>query len=106
MARRHRLAITVEDNSRMGGVGSTIAQFLRDEGVRTPMREFGIPRRFLQHGSRAEVLSGCGLTAQDIARAVVEEISGPVEDRINTGSVDFQREMARLIEQERGGETR
>ncbi|CAL9663676.1 1-deoxy-D-xylulose-5-phosphate synthase [Streptomyces sp. enrichment culture] len=106
MARRHRLAITVEDNSRIGGVGSAVAQFLRDEGVRTPTREFGIPRRFLQHGSRAEVLSGCGLTAQDIARAVVEEISGPVEDRISTGSVDFQREMARLIEQEHGGETR
>ncbi|CAM5723532.1 1-deoxy-D-xylulose-5-phosphate synthase [Streptomyces fumanus] len=106
MARRHRLAITVEDNSRMGGVGSTIAQFLRDEGVRTPLREFGIPRRFLQHGSRAEVLSGCGLTAQEIARAVVEEISGPAEDRTGGEAIDFEREMARLIDRERGGETR
>ncbi|MFI9612470.1 1-deoxy-D-xylulose-5-phosphate synthase [Streptomyces sp. NPDC052023] len=106
MARRHRLAITVEDNSRTGGVGSTVAQFLRDEGLRTPLREFGIPRRFLQHGSRTEVLSGCGLTAQDIARAVVEEISDPVEDRIGDEATDFEQEISRFINRDRGGETR
>ncbi|WP_394620632.1 1-deoxy-D-xylulose-5-phosphate synthase [Lentzea sp. JNUCC 0626] len=70
IARRHRLVITVEDNSRAGGVGSAIAQTLRDHDVRTPLREFGIPRRFLQHGSRAEVLAACGLTAQDVTKAV------------------------------------
>ncbi|MET9634753.1 1-deoxy-D-xylulose-5-phosphate synthase [Lentzea sp. NPDC006480] len=70
LARRHRLAITVEDNSRASGVGSAIAQSLRDVGVHTPLREFGIPRRFLSHGSRAEVLAACGLTARGITRAV------------------------------------
>ncbi len=75
MARRHRLAITVEDNSRTGGVGSTIAQALRDAAVTTPLREFGIPRRFLAHGSRPDVLSACGLTAQDISLAVTEQIT-------------------------------
>ncbi|NKE56919.1 1-deoxy-D-xylulose-5-phosphate synthase [Lentzea sp. PSKA42] len=76
MARRHRLAITVEDNSRAGGVGSAIAQTLRDADVHTPLREFGIPRRFLSHGSRTEVLAACGLTAQNITRAVVELLTG------------------------------
>jgi 1-deoxy-D-xylulose-5-phosphate synthase len=75
VARRHRLAITVEDNSRAGGVGSAIAQALRDADVSTPLREFGIPRRFLSHGSRAEVLAACGLTAQDISRSVVELVT-------------------------------
>jgi 1-deoxy-D-xylulose-5-phosphate synthase len=75
VARRHRLAITVEDNSRTGGVGSAIAQALRDAEVSTPLREFGIPRRFLSHGSRAEVLAACGLTAQDISRTVVELVT-------------------------------
>ncbi|MDX2546537.1 1-deoxy-D-xylulose-5-phosphate synthase [Streptomyces sp. WI04-05B] len=76
LARRHRVAITVEDNSRVGGVGSAIAQELRDTDVRTPLREFGIPRRFLSHGSRAEVLAACGLTAQNITRVVVELLTG------------------------------
>jgi 1-deoxy-D-xylulose-5-phosphate synthase len=75
VARRHRLAITIEDNSRAGGVGSAIAQALRDAQVSTPLREFGIPRRFLSHGSRSEVLAACGLTAQDICRAVVELVT-------------------------------
>ncbi|MEV6237514.1 1-deoxy-D-xylulose-5-phosphate synthase [Lentzea sp. NPDC051838] len=79
LARRHRLAITVEDNSRAGGVGSAIAQTLRDNDVSTPLREFGIPRRFLQHGSRAEVLAACGLTAQDITGSVLELLT-PVDD--------------------------
>ncbi|ANZ41501.1 1-deoxy-D-xylulose-5-phosphate synthase [Lentzea guizhouensis] len=79
LARRHRLAITVEDNSRVGGVGSAIGQSLRDDDVPTPLREFGIPRRFLSHGSRAEVLAACGLTAQDISRSVVELLT-PVDD--------------------------
>ncbi|MHC0433579.1 1-deoxy-D-xylulose-5-phosphate synthase [Streptomyces sp. O3] len=106
LARRHRFALTVEDNSRTGGVGSAIGQFLRDEGVRTPLREFGIPRRFLNHGSRADVLAGCGLTAQHIARTVVEEISGPQEARTHGLVTDFESEIARLMDEERGGETR
>jgi 1-deoxy-D-xylulose-5-phosphate synthase len=35
-----------------------------------PLRDFGIPPRFLDHASRAEVLAEIGLTAPDIARQV------------------------------------
>ncbi|MFJ8544429.1 1-deoxy-D-xylulose-5-phosphate synthase [Streptomyces sp. NPDC093586] len=70
LAERHRVVVTVEDNSRVGGVGSAIAQALRDAGVDVPLRDFGIPPRFLDHASRAEVLAEIGLTAPDIARQV------------------------------------
>ncbi|MFF9767602.1 1-deoxy-D-xylulose-5-phosphate synthase [Streptomyces sp. NPDC053086] len=70
LADRHRVVVTVEDNSRVGGVGSAIAQALRDAGVDVPLRDFGIPPRFLDHASRAEVLTEIGLTAPDIARQV------------------------------------
>ncbi|MFJ6664402.1 1-deoxy-D-xylulose-5-phosphate synthase [Streptomyces sp. NPDC091383] len=70
LAERHRVVVTVEDNSRVGGVGSTVAQALRDAGVDVPLRDFGIPPRFLDHASRAEVLTEIGLTAPDIARQV------------------------------------
>ncbi|HEY9374417.1 1-deoxy-D-xylulose-5-phosphate synthase [Streptomyces sp.] len=106
LARRHRLVVTLEDSGRTGGIGSTIAQFLRDDRVRTPVREFGIPRRFLDHGSRAEVLADCGLTAQSVARAVVEEISGP-EGAGPSGSADaIADELARLLDGAGGRETR
>jgi 1-deoxy-D-xylulose-5-phosphate synthase len=75
LAERHRVVVTVEDNSRVGGVGSTIAQALRDAGVDVPLRDFGIPPRFLDHASRAEVMAEIGLTAPDIARQVTGLVS-------------------------------
>ncbi|MDQ0789827.1 1-deoxy-D-xylulose-5-phosphate synthase [Streptomyces sp. B3I7] len=75
LAERHRVVVTVEDNSRVGGVGSTIAQALRDAGVDVPLRDFGIPPRFLDHASRAEVMAEIGLTAPAIARQVTGLVS-------------------------------
>jgi 1-deoxy-D-xylulose-5-phosphate synthase len=37
-----------------------------------PLRDLAIPQRFLDHGSRADVLAAAGLTAQDVARRVTE----------------------------------
>ncbi|GHA57536.1 1-deoxy-D-xylulose-5-phosphate synthase 2 [Streptomyces tauricus] len=75
LAERHRVVVTVEDNSRVGGVGSSIAQALRDAGVDVPLRDFGIPPRFLDHASRKEVMAEIGLTAPDIARQVTGLVS-------------------------------
>ncbi|MYZ37891.1 MULTISPECIES: 1-deoxy-D-xylulose-5-phosphate synthase [unclassified Streptomyces] len=83
LAEQHRVVVTVEDNSRVGGVGSTIAQTLRDVGVDVPLRDFGIPPRFLDHASRKEVMAEIGLTAPDIARQVtglVAKLDGRLED--------------------------
>ena len=70
LAAEHRAVVTVEDNSRAGGVGSAVAQALRDAEVEVPLRDFGIPERFLPHGSRGEVLAEAGLTGPNIARQV------------------------------------
>jgi 1-deoxy-D-xylulose-5-phosphate synthase len=75
LAARHRLVVVVEDNGRAGGIGSAVQQRLADAGVPTPVRGFGIPQAFLDHGRRAEVLERIGLTAQDVSRQVVEAVA-------------------------------
>ncbi|MFF1558646.1 1-deoxy-D-xylulose-5-phosphate synthase [Streptomyces sp. NPDC058279] len=70
LAERHRVVVTVEDNGRTGGVGAAVSQALRDAGVDVPLRDFGIPQRFLDHALRKEILAEIGLTAPDIARQV------------------------------------
>nr|WP_281355146.1 1-deoxy-D-xylulose-5-phosphate synthase [Phytoactinopolyspora limicola] len=73
-AGEHRLVVTAEDNTRVGGVGASLAQLIRDHGVDVPVHNFGIPAQFLDHGKRAGVLDELGLTGQGLAR----EISGLV----------------------------
>jgi 1-deoxy-D-xylulose-5-phosphate synthase len=75
LAAQHRLVVTVEDNGRVGGVGATVSQALRDADVDVPARDLGITQQFLEHGSRAEVLADVGLTAQEVARKVVEAVA-------------------------------
>ncbi|WP_405011231.1 1-deoxy-D-xylulose-5-phosphate synthase [Kitasatospora sp. NBC_01539] len=70
LAAEHRVVVTVEDNGRAGGVGSAIAQALRDADVDLPLRDFGIPQQFLDHAKREEILAEIGLTAPDVARQV------------------------------------
>jgi len=72
LAGEHRLVVTVEDSGRHGGFGWSLAAALRDAGVTVPLRDLGVPQRFLEHGSRSDVLASIGLTAQDVARRVTE----------------------------------
>ncbi|SDT48181.1 1-deoxy-D-xylulose-5-phosphate synthase [Microlunatus soli] len=76
LAASHQLVITVEDNGVVGGCGARLAQEFGTRGLPTPVRNFGVPPAFLEHGSRAEILDEIGLSAQDIARATLEQLLG------------------------------
>ncbi|MBW3638473.1 MAG: 1-deoxy-D-xylulose-5-phosphate synthase [Actinobacteria bacterium] len=75
LARDYRLVFTVEDNGRVGGVGALVSQALRDADIDVPARDIGIPQRFLDHASRAQTLADVGLTAQEVARRLVETVA-------------------------------
>jgi 1-deoxy-D-xylulose-5-phosphate synthase len=72
LARTHRLVVTVSDCGRHGGFGSAVSAVLRDAECDVPLRDLALPQRFLDHGSRGDVLHSAGLTAQDVARRVTE----------------------------------
>jgi 1-deoxy-D-xylulose-5-phosphate synthase len=71
----HRLVVTVEDNGRAGGFGDAVCRLLRDAGVGTPVRTFGLPQEFLGHGKREEILADAGLVPQHLARGITEAVA-------------------------------
>ena len=81
-----RLVVVVEDGIRTSGVGAAVSQLLRDHGVDVPVRNVGVPERFLDHGKRSEVLAECGLTAQDISRTIVETVAHRADPRQSDAS--------------------
>jgi 1-deoxy-D-xylulose-5-phosphate synthase len=76
MAADHRLVVTLEDCGRHGGFGWSLATALRDAEIDVPLRDLGIPNRFLHHASRGEILTELGLTEQGIARRITEWVAG------------------------------
>jgi 1-deoxy-D-xylulose-5-phosphate synthase len=76
LAARHRLVITVEDGGRTGGAGALLAQAVTDAGVATPVHNLGLPRRFLAHGSRQEILDQHGFTGSALAHAIHQALAG------------------------------
>ncbi|MBK8446337.1 MAG: 1-deoxy-D-xylulose-5-phosphate synthase [Micropruina sp.] len=74
LAGTHELVITIEDGGLAGGLGSRLAQECRLAGVSATLREFGIPQRFIEQGTRAGILDELGLSAQSIARYATEAV--------------------------------
>jgi 1-deoxy-D-xylulose-5-phosphate synthase len=69
--------VSVEENALMGGFGSAILELLEQErvtGIR--VKRLGIPDRFIEHGSQAQLRKDLGLDAEGIANAVQTFLSG------------------------------
>lgn len=75
MARTKRLLITAEENVLAGGFGSAVAEYLADHGLEVPLLRFGIPDRFIEQGTRRELLSLCGLQPDEMAERIRERLS-------------------------------
>jgi len=82
VAAQHRLVVTVEDNGTAGGFGDAVARKLREADIATPLRTYGLPQQFLEHGERGEVLALAGLTSQDLSRAITEAVAKLTADLV------------------------
>ena len=80
MAERYKSVVVLEDGIRHAGIGSSISEMLRDAEVLIPLHSIGVPLEFIEHSKRGEILSDIGITAQNIARSVVEWSSSLKEE--------------------------
>jgi 1-deoxy-D-xylulose-5-phosphate synthase len=71
MADRYKSVVVVEDGIAHGGIASALSEMFRTAGLNIPIHSIGVPLTFIEHSSRAEILSDLGITAQNIAREIV-----------------------------------
>jgi 1-deoxy-D-xylulose-5-phosphate synthase len=64
----------IEDNLVEGGIGSAVTSTLGRAEVSVPVHCFGIPKKFLQHASRGQVMEEIGLTADSIATRLASSL--------------------------------
>ncbi len=72
MAASHDVIVTVDENAVQGGAGSAINECLAANDVRTSVLNLGLPDRFIEHGSRGDMLKDAGLDSEGILRAIEE----------------------------------
>jgi len=62
--------ITVEENALQGGFGSAVLELLYDNGLQqVKIKRLGIPDRYIEHGSQAQLRQDVGIDAAGIAAA-------------------------------------
>ena len=84
---RHRLVLTVEENSIAGGFGAAVLEWAAGQPAGGPRVELvGIPDRFQEHASRAELLAGMGLDAAGLAARIRRCVEGEGRSRAQSAS--------------------
>ncbi len=81
MVRSHPLVVTIEEGQVSNGFGAYMARELSELNLKSSpaFRALGVPDRFVQHGSRAELLAEIDLDPTGIARAVAQAAKGVAE---------------------------
>jgi 1-deoxy-D-xylulose-5-phosphate synthase len=72
MAEQHDALVTVDENQVAGGAGSAVNECLAACNVRVPVLNLGLPDRYVQHGSRGDMLADAGLDAPGVMRSISE----------------------------------
>lgn len=74
LARDHRLLVTVEENTVMGGAGSAVNEALNELGITVRILNLGLPDQYIEHGLPADLLAGCGLNVEGIENSIRAEL--------------------------------
>lgn len=72
-ARRTGHVITVEENALQGGFGSAVLELLYDNGLQNVrIKRLGIPDRYIEQGSQAQLRKDVGIDSEGIAAAAAD----------------------------------
>ena len=61
ISKTHNHIVTIEDNVISGGAGSAVNEYIYEKGYQVDVTNFGIPDKFIPHGSQTELYEEIGL---------------------------------------------
>lgn len=67
----HRLVVTVEENTGLGGFGGGVCEALADLRLESSVLRLAVPDCFITHGATSTLLSDVGLTPDGVVAAVL-----------------------------------
>tara|TARA_B100000579_G_scaffold362752_1_gene320991 strand:- start:1615 stop:3537 length:1923 start_codon:yes stop_codon:yes gene_type:complete len=68
--KQYDFIITIEDGCLKGGMGSSILEFMSDHNYKNDILRFGVPDKFIEHGSQKEQRVECGYDKKSILGAI------------------------------------
>ena len=64
--------ITVEDGCIVGGMGSSVVEFMTDNGYSAQIKRLGIPDKIIEHGSQDQLYAECGYDTEAIVETALK----------------------------------
>ena len=71
IAQRFQHIFTIEDGSRMGGMGSAVLEWMDDHGYSPEVIRLGLPDHFIEHGTVEELRQIVGLDTHSICERIL-----------------------------------
>lgn len=68
--KKHSKVITVEDGCIQGGFGSAVIEFMADHNYQAQIKRLGIPDKYVEHGTQAELWRECNYDTQAIVETI------------------------------------
>jgi 1-deoxy-D-xylulose-5-phosphate synthase len=65
--------ITVENGTIKGGLGTAVMEFMSENGYSPRIKRIGVPDQFIEHGTIPQLYHLCGMDAESIMNALIEE---------------------------------
>ena len=72
--KNHRVIVTIEDNSILGGAGSAVLEIISKNNLICKTLCLGIPDNFIEHGTQEEIYKLCGLDKNSIIKKIVKQL--------------------------------
>jgi 1-deoxy-D-xylulose-5-phosphate synthase len=75
VGKKYKRVVTVENGTVLGGLGSAVSEFFTTHGYLLPVTRTGIPDRYIEQGTVAQLHAECGLDAAGIYNTIARRFS-------------------------------